>query len=126
MCWESASTGRIVRDGTEDDYSYLIGASYQLFEPTRLKTSYARKVRFPSLRDLYDPQQGNTDLEAEVSHHYEAGVEQQLPASTMFSITGYYSVIDDYIEKPAGSDIVQNFDKYQFKGVELALENRYC
>lgn len=111
--------------GTEDDHSYLIGASYQLFEPTRLKTSYTRKVRFPSLRDLYDPQQGNTDLKPEVSHHYEAGVEQQLPASTFFSITGYYSVIDNYIEKPDGEDTVRNYDKYQFKGVEVALENRY-
>jgi len=112
-------------DGTESDHSYLIGASYQLFEPTRLKTSYARKVRFPSLKDLYDPQEGNTDLETEVSHHYEAGIEQQLPASTMFSITAYHSVIDDYIEKPAGSDIKQNLDTYQFKGFEVALENSF-
>lgn len=111
--------------GTEDDYSYLIGASYQLFEATRLKASTTRKVRFPSLRDLYDPQQGNTDLNPEVSHHYEVGVEQQLPASTLFSITGYHSVIKNYIEKPEGEDQVQNYDKYQFNGVEIGLENRY-
>lgn len=112
-------------DGTEDDYSYLIGASYQLFEPTRLKASHTRKVRFPSLRDLYDPERGNLDLDAEVSKHYEAGIEQQLPADTFFTVTGYYAVIDDYIERPEGADQVRNYDKYQFKGLEIALENRY-
>ncbi len=112
-------------DGSENDYSYLIGASYQLFEPTRLKASHTRKVRFPSLRDLYDPERGNLNLDAEVSHHYEAGIEQQLPVNTFFSITGYYAVIDDYIERPEGATQVRNYDKYQFKGIEIAFENRY-
>ena len=112
-------------DDTENDYSYLIGASYQLFESTRLKASHTRKVRFPSLRDLYDPERGNLNLDAEVSKHYEAGVEQQLPAETFFSITGYYAVIDDYIERPENADQVRNYDTYQFKGFEVAIENRY-
>jgi vitamin B12 transporter len=112
-------------DGSENDYSYLIGLSYQWFEPTRLHVSHSRKVRFPSLRDLYDPESGNGDLDAEMSRHYEAGIEQQLPASTLLFVTGYHAVIEDYIGKPEDDDQVKNYDKYQFNGVEIALENSY-
>lgn len=110
---------------TSNDSSYLIGFNYQLFEPTRLKFSHSRKVRFPTLRDLYDPTRGNPDLKAEVTWHYEAGVEQQLPAKTLFTVTGFYVEAEDYIERPEGSDIVLNHDEYEFKGVEVAVENRY-
>jgi len=112
-------------DGSENDFSYLIGVSYQWFEPTRLKASHTRKVRFPTLRDLYDPERGNGDLDPEMSRHYEIGIEQQLPAKNILSITGYHAVIEDYIERPADDDQVQNYDKYQFNGVEIALDNRY-
>jgi len=112
-------------DGSENDYSYLIGLSYQWFEPTRLHVSHSRKVRFPSLRDLYDPESGNTNLDAEMSRHYEAGIEQQLPASTLLFVTGYHAVIEGYIGKPENDDQVKNYDKYQFNGVEIALENSY-
>jgi len=110
---------------TNDDYSYLAGLSYQIAESTRLKGSHSRKVRFPSLRDLYDPQRGNTNLDAEVSHHYEVGVEQDLPGKNFLSITGFYADIEDYIEKPEGYDYVVNHDEYEFYGVEIAIENTY-
>jgi outer membrane cobalamin receptor len=112
-------------DGSQRDYSYLMGVSYQWFEPTRLRASHYRKVRFPSLRDLYDPERGNLDLDAEVSRHYELGIEQQLPAKNLFTVTGYHATIEDYIERPEGEDQVRNYDKYQFNGIEFGLENTY-
>lgn len=63
----------------EDDYSFLIGAYYDLFSQTRLKASVARKIRFPSLRRLYEEGKGNPDLEAERTYHYQAGFEQNIP-----------------------------------------------
>jgi vitamin B12 transporter len=110
---------------TTDDTSYLVGLTYQLFEPTRLKFSHSRKVRFPTLRDLYDPQRGNPDLKPEVTWHFEGGVEQQLPGRTLFSVTGFYAEAEDFIERPEGFDIVINNDKYEFTGVEVAVENTY-
>jgi outer membrane cobalamin receptor len=117
---------------SEEDYSYLIGASYQLFEGTRLKVSHSRKVRFPTLRDLYEPGLVyNPDLGAETTWHYEAGIEQALPAATTLSLTGFYIDIEDFIEKTTvvingeEEDIRKNFEEYEFKGVEVLVENRY-
>lgn len=117
---------------SEGDYSYLVGASYQLFEGTKLKFSHSRKVRFPTLRDLYDPEYVyNPKLGAEVSWNYEAGVEQLLPAETMVSVTGFYIELDDAIKKQDivvdGDDAVisKNFEEYEYKGVEVLVENRY-
>ncbi len=111
--------------GTDEDYTYLIGLQYNLYHGTRLKASHARKVRFPTLRDLYDFDRGNTDLCAEVTWNTEAGIEQDLPAETMVSLTGFYIDIEDFISRPEGEDQVQNFEKYEFYGVEVAAENRY-
>ncbi|APG28819.1 hypothetical protein A7E78_13870 [Syntrophotalea acetylenivorans] len=109
----------------EEDFSYLVGLTYDLSEGTRLKASHARKVRFPTIRDLYDTDDGkvNEDLKAETTWHYEAGIEQVLPAKTLLSVTGFYIDIEDYIEKV--NDVRQNFDEYEFYGVEVGAENRY-
>ncbi len=114
-------------EGSEDDYSYLIGVSYQWFDPTRIFASHSRKIRFPSLRDLYEPGRSNPDLESEMSRHYEVGLDQQLPAKTLFTVNAYHTTIEDYIEVYdfSGNDQAENFDKYQFNGIEFALENTY-
>ena len=114
------------RDGKDgDDFSYLIGLTYDLFDGTRLKTSATRKVRFPTLKNLYDPEDGNPELEPEITRSYEAGVEQQLPAKTLLSVTGFYIESEDFIEKVDPDPLVQNYDEYEFYGVEVAAENRY-
>jgi outer membrane cobalamin receptor len=115
------------RDGSnEEDYSYLVGLTYELFEGTRLKASHSRKVRFPTLRDLFDPDDGNAELGAEVTRNYEIGVEQALPAQSRLSVTGFYIDAEDFIEKvEAISPVRQNFDEYEFYGVEVTAENRY-
>jgi outer membrane cobalamin receptor len=110
----------------EEDYSYLIGLYYDLFDGTRLRASHARKVRFPTLRDLYSSD-GNVDLGCEVTWHYEAGVEQDLPAATTLSVTGFYIDVEDFIAKDDSvkPKIRKNFEEYEFKGVEVVVENRY-
>ncbi len=111
------------KSDNEEDFSYLVGLTYELFDGTRLKASHARKVRFPTLRDLYEDGEVNEDLTAETTWHYEAGIEQVLPAQTLLSLTGFYIDIEDYIEKV--NDVRKNYDEYKFYGVEVAAENRY-
>ena len=112
-------------DKSDGDYTYMIGLRYDLFDGTRLKASHGRKVRFPTLRDLYDPERGNLNLNAEVTWNTEVGIEQVLPAATMVSLTGFYMDIEDFIARPTGEDQVRNYEKYEFYGVEVAAENRY-
>jgi outer membrane cobalamin receptor len=110
-------------DDRKQDYSYVIGAHYDPFPQTRLKASHARKIRFPSLSDLYDPDSGNSGLTPEISKHYEAGIEQGLPVKTSASFTVFHDDIDNFIEKDA-DEISRNFEKYVFNGFEVSLENK--
>jgi vitamin B12 transporter len=109
-------------DGGDDNQSsWMAGATYDLFEKTQIKGSYARKVRFPSISQLYDTSAGNTNLDAETSDHYEAGFTQQLLDHTSLSFTVFRINAEDFIEKDA-ADIYQNFQEYRFSGAEIAFE----
>ncbi len=109
----------------ENDYSYEAGAHYDLYDDTRLRASYARKIRFPSIRQLYDVDSGNSDLTAETTLHYEMGIEQNLPAETLVSLTGFIIDAEDFIEKDDVSELYENYEEYRFKGFEVAAENSY-
>ena len=112
----------------DNEPSYMAGVYYDIFEKTRVKASYARKIRFPSIRQLYDEVQGDPDLTTESSNNYELGIEQGLPWNSKVSVTGFYIDVKDYIESvpnASGVDVFQNNDKYRFQGAELAAETRF-
>ena len=113
------------KDGGDntDDYSYVAGVWYDFLEGTRLTASHSRKVRFPSIKQLYDADNGNTDLDAEITRNYEIGLEQALPWQTGFSVTAYRIDAKDFIER-IGDDIYRNYEEYRFQGFEVGLENR--
>lgn len=104
----------------ENDYTYVLAGNYQVIDGTTLKASHARKVRFPSVKNLYEADAGNTDLDPEVTWHYEAGIAQALPLASTLELTVFRLDSENYIEKDA-TDTYQNNDKYQFKGVEATL-----
>jgi vitamin B12 transporter len=104
----------------ESDFTYLIGAFWEVTGSTRLRANHARKIRFPSIKQLYDGTAGNLDLNTEVTYHYEVGVEQDLPGRTSLQLTGFYIKAEDFIEKDT-SDVYQNYQKLQFQGIETSL-----
>ena len=110
---------------SDDDNGFLVGAHYDVFENTRVKGSAARKVRFPSIRQLYEEDTGNSNLKPEKSYNYELGIEQRLFERTTLSLTGFYIDVKDYIEKIDATDTFENNDEYRFQGVEVTLETRY-
>jgi vitamin B12 transporter len=114
--------------GNDNEGSYLVGAYYDIFEKTRIRGSYARKIRFPSIRQLYDEERGDPDLTTERSNNYELGIEQQLPWNSKVSVTGFYIDVKDYIESvptSATTEAFQNNDKYLFQGAEVAAETHF-
>jgi len=111
--------------GNDDDNGFLLGAHYDLFENTRVKGSVARKIRFPSIRQLYEEGTGNPLLKPEIAYNYELGLEQRLAQHTIFSLTGFYIDVEDYIEKLDSTDTFENNEKYRFQGVELIAQTQY-
>jgi len=104
----------------EDDYSLLLGASYDLSPETRLKGAFKRNIRFPSLGDLYDLSQGNSQLTAEHSYTYEGGVEQKLPLLSTASLTGFYTKAINLIQNDQSTAKNTNLAEVRFTGIELA------
>lgn len=108
--------------GPDDDKgSALLGARYKISDKTDVRASVSRKVRFPSLSQLYDANNGgNTALTTEQATNYELGFTRQLPWNIEADLAGYLNDVESYIQKnPAG--VNQNNDEYRFKGVELNL-----
>ena len=56
----------------------MIGATYTFPDTTKLFGSIARKVRFPTLSQLYGSSSGNLDLKAEKAINYTLGVSRLL------------------------------------------------
>ncbi|QGY41729.1 TonB-dependent receptor [Pseudodesulfovibrio cashew] len=104
-------------------YSYVVAGNYQIVEGTNFKLSHARKVRFPSVKNLYDSSAGDAELAHETTWHYEAGLTQALPWASTAELTVFRLDADNYIEK--GATFYENNDKYQFRGVEFTLSSQF-
>ena len=104
-------------------YTYTVAANYQLFEGTNLKASHARKIRTPSVQNLYDSTAGNTDLNSEITWHYEVGFTQALPLASTLEFSVYRVDAENYIEKD-NNDVYQNYDNYRFQGFETTVTSQ--
>jgi outer membrane cobalamin receptor len=124
-----AGAGYVAQSGPESetatDWTYLLGATYRPFEGTAISATHARKVRFASIRNLFDATSGNPDLDPEVSMHYEIGLDQELPFKTLLSASVYRNDVEDLIEKNDVTEVYQNYEEYLLQGFEVGLENRF-
>jgi outer membrane cobalamin receptor len=113
--------------GSDDSKGFFqAGATYDLFDTTSIKGSFAKKIRFPSLKQLYETTSGgNPELTTEESYNYELGIEQVLPGNVMVGVTCFYIDARDYIEKDDATDLYENNEDYRFKGIELTTEKRF-
>ncbi len=103
----------------DNDYAYMIGASFNATDTTVLRASYARKIRFPSIRQLYDTTSGDSTLKPEEANNYEAGINQKLPWDMEIDLSAFFSDVENYIEKNDTTNFFENNQKYEFKGVEV-------
>ena len=110
------------RDQSNDgDYTYLAGLRYAITDLTALRGSVARKIRFPTLRDLFEVDRGNPDLNTERTQNYEIAIDQALPSiNALFTVALFRIDAKDFIEADENG-IVQNYDQYRFQGVETTL-----
>ena len=118
--WQNKEEG-----ANENKGSYMAGAYYDIVKGTRVRGAFAKKIRFPSLRQLYQIDEGNPNLTPESSYNYELGVEQTLPLNSRVAVNGFLSDVNNYIEKPFTDAPFQNYDKYRFQGFEVTAETRF-
>lgn len=118
--WQKRDIGNDDNEG-----SFLFGVDYIVSDETSIRASISRKIRFPSLEQLYSIDSGNLALTTEESMNYELGVTQQFPWDIVADLAVFLNDVDDFIEKDDVTDINQNNDEYRFKGVELNLQKPF-
>ncbi len=104
---------------SDDGYTYLAGVRYALTDTTAVRGSVARKIRFPTLRDLYDVQGGNPNLQTEVTDNYDAAIEQQFPVQNLGLTVGVFRIdAENFIQRVDG--LSSNVAVLQFQGIETS------
>jgi len=109
------------KPGTMDEFNPMIGATYTLDDATRLFGSIARKVRFPTLSQLYSTKSGNIGLTAERSINYTLGISRAFGSLANAGAAFFLYDISDFISRdaPGTEGIYRNYAKIRFSGVEV-------
>lgn len=99
--------------------SHSVGVSYALTDDLRLRTGFARKIRMPSVRQLYDAVSGDSGLVPERSTTWESGLAYGGIARLTLGLTVFRSDVRDFIERDAFTGTFANNQRYRLQGVEL-------
>ena len=110
-------------EGRQGGASWLLGVSRQLTDELAARAAVTRRLRVPSIRQLYEAETGNPALVPERSSGVEIGLDQRWRAERVLSLAGFLTWADEYIERDSQSPFA-NRDEYRFAGVETTFETR--
>jgi outer membrane receptor protein involved in Fe transport len=99
---DSNNPYNVVKTVTPDpmhEFAPMMGATYTFTDSTRLFGSVARKVRFPTLDQLYASRGGNLALKPEKAMNYTLGVSQLFSKYAKAELAGFYHDIRDFISR---------------------------
>ena len=94
---------------------------YYATHAMKLHASATRKVRVPSIDQLFDTSAGNPELRSERAYGVDLGAEFQLERASTVSLSAFATNAYDFIERISGSPF-ENHDRYRFRGTEVALQ----
>ncbi|HOV89623.1 MAG TPA: TonB-dependent receptor [Syntrophorhabdaceae bacterium] len=102
----------------------MIGATFTFTNGTKVFGSAARKIRFPTLQQLYSSKGGNIDLTAEKSWNYVLGVSRELTKYARGELSLFCHDISDFITRdvPTIDGKYMNIGKIRMVGFELSGE----
>jgi outer membrane cobalamin receptor len=106
-------------EGDDDALGASLGAYADVTSRARVRASYARRFRFPTLRQLYDVASGNTALETEEADLFEVGAELAATERVSIGVTAYRTDARNFIERPQGAARFENAERYRLQGVEI-------
>jgi iron complex outermembrane receptor protein len=108
-----------------DSIDPMIGVTYSFPDTTKVFGSIARKVRFPTLDQLYSSKGGNLNLKPEKAINYTLGVSRSFSRYAQGEAAWFYHDLTDFISRDANPienplAQFQNFANIQMTGVELS------
>ncbi len=101
--------------------TWLAGVSIDPTATLKLHASATRKVRVPSIDQLYNTSSGNPSLHAEHAYAIDAGADQQLTNGVTATVSVFQTNAHDFIERDSPEPF-ENHDEYRFRGAELTLQ----
>jgi len=112
--------------------TYRAGISFPVSSRTRIRTVYGTGFRAPAIDQLFNPDYGNPDLDAERSRGWDAGFETVLGREIAASLAWHLTKYDDLIAwfdadgDPNTWDdgSYENISTAQTEGVDLSLDAR--
>jgi iron complex outermembrane receptor protein len=114
----------VEKPDSSHEFNPMIGATYNLFDTTKLFGSLARKVRFPTLDQLYSSKGGNLDLKPERAINYTLGVSQIFSDFAKAGLAGFYHDIRNFISRDSNPyenplALNRNWAKIEMLGFEV-------
>jgi len=106
---------------TETDPMWLAGVSVDATDAARVHASAARKIRVPSIDQLFNTSSGNPALRSEHANTADVGADFRLDATSIFGVSAFTTHAHDFIERLQGLPFA-NQDRYRFSGVELTIQ----
>jgi outer membrane cobalamin receptor len=108
--------------GAEPQPTWIAGVSYDATPKLRLHASSTRKVRVPSIDQLYNTAAGNASLRPERAYGLDAGAEHRIGSSCTISISAFVMRAKDFIERVGGAPF-ENRGTYRFAGAEISAQS---
>jgi outer membrane receptor protein involved in Fe transport len=103
---------------SESKPTWLAGLSYAATDTLRLHASATRKIRVPSIDQLFNASAGNAALRAERANSVDIGADYRLNPMSVVGISVFSTHARDFIERTSPAPF-QNQDRYHFRGAEL-------
>jgi len=98
--------------------TWLAGVSYAATGMLRLHASVTRKIRVPSIDQLFDATAGNPGLRAERADSVDVGADYRLNPMSGVGVSVFSTHARDFIERTSPAPF-ENQDRYHFRGAEL-------
>ncbi len=105
-----------------DSLDPMLGVTYTFEDKTKLFASWARKIRFPTLQQLYSGSfGGNTDLKPEKADNYVLGASRPITRYATAEASFFVHDVSDMINRNAPSPLAQylNYGKIFIWGSEV-------
>ncbi|MCG3143291.1 MAG: Vitamin B12 transporter BtuB [Gammaproteobacteria bacterium] len=103
-------------------FTFGAGAYHDLSDATRIRANVSRKVRPPSVSQLYSFRGGNPDLEFERTLGYEIGLRQHIGPRLTANIVGFHDDVSNLIQRDRATGLQENFEEVRFRGVEFTAD----
>jgi vitamin B12 transporter len=99
-----------------------LAATWEIDPTSRLLVSTATGFRAPSIYELNSLYNGSRNLKAEKSESFELSIEKDITPSTMFSVTGFQTKVNNKIEWATNNNFNDLFWGLPTLGYEAATD----